>query len=97
MHHTTREIVAAWVCCVVVGVAALTMVAGRDPATPPTAGLRVPGIGPVPTRELSIADQYAEEEPANDAPAPSVEPVRIAHQRALILLSCLERLFHRVL
>jgi len=81
---SARDVVAAWVCCGLVGLGALALASRGDPAPAIYAGVHVPGPVASTQPALSIADEFAdlgdvpdEESPGTAlAAASATEPVK---------------------
>jgi len=56
-----REILAAWACCVLVGLGALLVEGRTGPAIAVYASAHIPGRGGSTTPKLSIADEFADD------------------------------------
>jgi hypothetical protein len=95
-----REILAAWICCCLVGLGAITVVGHRDPGTAVDAGVHIPDrVGSV-HPHLSIEDEFADD--ASDLPtstaSSSEEPSIYSQQDVVESGKCRLRSFgHRLL
>jgi hypothetical protein len=61
MRRTTREILAAWAFCGLVGLGALALASGGGPAAAVDGGARIPGQTRPAASGLSIADEFGDD------------------------------------